>query len=80
MQQLKPTYDKKCECRVCRQSFTTKKLRSRFVKAADYDSDFCPNYSDESMNPLLYHIHTCPLAATQNPRIFLLISRREPLI
>ncbi|MBG9452409.1 hypothetical protein ABE67_24440 [Cytobacillus firmus] len=60
MQQLKPTYDKKCECRVCRQSFTTKKLRSRFVKAADYDSDFCPNYSDESMNPLLYHIHTCP--------------------
>ncbi|KAF0821886.1 DUF2225 domain-containing protein [Cytobacillus firmus] len=60
MQQLKPTYDKKCECRVCKQSFTTKKLRSRFVKAADYDSDFCPNYSDESMNPLFYHINTCP--------------------
>ncbi|PAE25562.1 DUF2225 domain-containing protein [Bacillus sp. 7894-2] len=60
MQQLNPTYDKKYECRVCKQSFTTKKLRSRFVKAADYDSDFCPNYSDESMNPLLYHIQTCP--------------------
>ncbi|MEK3856937.1 DUF2225 domain-containing protein [Cytobacillus sp. FSL H8-0458] len=60
MQQLKPTYDKKCVCRVCKQSFTTKKLRSRFVKAADYDSDFCPNYSDESMNPLFYHINTCP--------------------
>ncbi|KAF0817247.1 hypothetical protein KIS4809_3942 [Bacillus sp. ZZV12-4809] len=52
MQQLKPTYDNNCKCSVCKQSFTTKKLRSRFVKAADFDSDFCPNYADASMNPL----------------------------
>ncbi|MCM3094076.1 MULTISPECIES: DUF2225 domain-containing protein [unclassified Cytobacillus] len=55
MQQLKPTYDNNCKCSVCKQSFTTKKLRSRFVKAADFDSDFCPIYADASMNPLLYH-------------------------
>ncbi|URT70304.1 DUF2225 domain-containing protein [Cytobacillus firmus] len=60
MQQLKLTYDKKCECRVCKQSFTTKKLRSRFVRAAEFDSDFCPNYADATTNPLLYHINTCP--------------------
>lgn len=60
MQQLKPTYDKNCGCRVCRKSFTTKKTRSRFVKVFNYDSDFCPIYSDESMNPLLYYINTCP--------------------
>lgn len=59
MQQLKPTYDNNCKCSVCKQSFTTKKLRSRFVKAADFDSDFCPIYADASMNPLLYHINTC---------------------
>lgn len=40
--------------------FHHKKLRSRFVKASNYDSDFCPNYSGESMNPLLYYINTCP--------------------
>ncbi|MBT2687572.1 DUF2225 domain-containing protein [Bacillus sp. ISL-47] len=60
MQQLEPTYDKKLECKVCKKSFTTKKLRSRFVKVSSYDTDFCPSYSAEGMNPLYYHIHTCP--------------------
>lgn len=60
MQQLEPTYDKNCECKVCKKGFNTKKLRSKFVKVSNYDTDFCPNYSAEAMNPLYYHIHTCP--------------------
>ncbi|GLB59687.1 DUF2225 domain-containing protein [Cytobacillus sp. NCCP-133] len=59
MQTIEPAYNKKCACRFCKKSFTTKKIRSRFVKVSSFDSDFCPNYI-EGLNPLHYYIHTCP--------------------
>lgn len=45
---------------MCKKSFTSKKLRSRFIKVTGYDSDFCPNYTSDETNPILYHVEVCP--------------------
>jgi len=58
--QVEPTFDRKYECIICKQPFTTKKLRSRFIKVVSYDTDYCPTYSSEETNPILYHINVCP--------------------
>ena len=58
---LNPLFDRKYECKICKQTFTTKKLRSKFIKVASYDSDFMPNYTSEEVNPLLYHVNVCPI-------------------
>jgi uncharacterized protein len=58
MTTIEPLYDKKCICPLCSSNFTTKKLRSRFIKAKGFDSDFFPYYEDH--NPLLYYVNVCP--------------------
>ncbi|MFE8696691.1 DUF2225 domain-containing protein [Cytobacillus sp. FJAT-53684] len=60
MTEIEPIYDKKCECKMCKKAFTTKKLRSRFIKVMSYDTDFCPIYSSLEANPILYHVNVCP--------------------
>ncbi|MEH7124220.1 DUF2225 domain-containing protein [Bacillus sp. JJ1532] len=60
MTEIEPIFDKKCECRMCKKSFTSKKLRSRFIKVKNYDTDFRPNYTSEEANPILYHVEVCP--------------------
>ncbi|MEW9109350.1 DUF2225 domain-containing protein [Cytobacillus gottheilii] len=60
MNQIEPTYDKQYKCIKCQQVFTSKRVRSRFIKVDGYDSDFLPRYSAGSSNPLLYYIQTCP--------------------
>lgn len=60
MSQIEPTFDRKYECILCKQPFTTKKLRSRFIKVTSFDTDYCPTYSSEETNPILYHINVCP--------------------
>lgn len=60
MNQVEPIYDKKYECIICKNAFTTKKLRSRFIKVTGYDTDFRPNYSSEEVNPILYNVNVCP--------------------
>jgi uncharacterized protein len=60
MTEIEPIYDKKCECRLCKKPFTTKKVRSRFIKVLSYDTDFCPIYAAEEINPILYHVNVCP--------------------
>lgn len=45
---------------MCKTSFTSKRARSRFVKMIKYDTDFCPIYSDEGVNPLYYYVKVCP--------------------
>lgn len=57
---LMPLYDKKETCPICDHSFTTKKVRSRFIKLDYTDSDFCPYYKDEEISPLLYYVRVCP--------------------
>ena len=53
-------FDKKCTCQLCGNHFTSKKMRSRFIKCLSYDTDFCPNYTDLEHNPMLYTIYVCP--------------------
>lgn len=60
MNEIQPTYDKQFNCIKCSHSFTSKRVRSRFIKVDGYDSDFLPRYSAGSSNPLLYYIQTCP--------------------
>ncbi|WP_285768365.1 DUF2225 domain-containing protein [Peribacillus sp. SI8-4] len=60
MHTLHPLYDKSMECLLCKQTSTTKKVRSRFVKVAKYETDFCPIYTDSSINALYYTIFVCP--------------------
>lgn len=57
---LEPLYDKKYECIFCKKTFSSKKVRSRFIKVKAYDTDFFPYYESEEANPILYHIHVCP--------------------
>lgn len=58
MTSVDPLYDKQCTCLLCQTPFTTKKVRSRFVKVMSYDTDFLPHYTE--YNPLLYYINVCP--------------------
>ncbi|MBP2240455.1 uncharacterized protein (DUF2225 family) [Cytobacillus eiseniae] len=60
MTQIDPIYDKQCTCKICNNAFTTKKLRSKFIKVKSYDTDFCPIYSSEELNPILYNVNVCP--------------------
>src|ERR1700730_8397982 len=60
MAELEPIYDKKYDCLYCKNTFVSKKVRSRFSKAASFDTDFCPVYKENENNPLYYHIQVCP--------------------
>ncbi|WP_226678791.1 DUF2225 domain-containing protein [Mesobacillus jeotgali] len=60
MTQIEPLYDKKYHCEMCEQSFTTKKVRSRFVKVLRFDTDFAPIYADGFENPNFYYVNVCP--------------------
>jgi uncharacterized protein len=53
-------YDRNIQCLVCNKNYTTKKIRSRFVRAVKHDTDFCSYYQPEENNPLLYYVHVCP--------------------
>ncbi|RID85340.1 DUF2225 domain-containing protein [Peribacillus asahii] len=60
MGELPPLFDKSIECLLCKQPATTKKIRSRFIKVSEYDTDFCPKYAEGTTNGLFYNIHVCP--------------------
>ncbi len=60
MTQIEPLYDKKYTCAMCENSFTTKKVRSRFVKVLNFDTDFAPLYADDYENPNFYYTNVCP--------------------
>ncbi|WP_374724426.1 DUF2225 domain-containing protein [Calidifontibacillus erzurumensis] len=57
---IPPLYDKKETCPLCQTAFTTKKIRTRFIKLEHTDTDFCPTYKDETISPLLYFVKVCP--------------------
>jgi len=60
MNQIETLYDKKYTCAMCESTFTTKKVRSRFVKVLNFDTDFAPLYADGFENPNFYYINVCP--------------------
>ncbi|WLR52585.1 DUF2225 domain-containing protein [Bacillus tianshenii] len=60
MSEQNPLYDKHITCLVCNHTFTTKKVRSRFIQAVSLESDFYSDYKHEDLSPLLYHVNVCP--------------------
>ncbi|CAM3779058.1 DUF2225 domain-containing protein [Mesobacillus zeae] len=60
MAEIEPLYDKKCSCILCGKQYTSKKIRSRFVKTTSIDTDFAPVYADPENNPALYYVYVCP--------------------
>ena len=60
LQEIQPLYDKTIECPVCGKSYTSKKLRSRFLRIEMVDSDFFTKYKDAALNPLYYEVSVCP--------------------
>lgn len=51
-------YDKKIQCPVCNNEFETKKVRTKFIKVLDRDTDFKATY--EYANPTFYGVDVCP--------------------
>lgn len=58
--EITPAYDKKMDCINCKQKFTTKRIRSRFVRVASHETDFKPIYTNQDINPLYYNVAVCP--------------------
>jgi uncharacterized protein len=59
-EELKPLYDKKVQCPICAFLYSTKKVRSRFIRVEKIESDFFTVYKNEGVNPLFYEINVCP--------------------
>ncbi|KSU83973.1 hypothetical protein A2U94_09670 [Bacillus sp. VT 712] len=60
METLHPLYDKKIACALCSHSFYSKKVRSRFLKAQRYDTDFFIYYENPKLHPIIYDVVICP--------------------
>lgn len=60
MQDLEPFYDKKIKCDYCGESFTSRRVRSRFSIPYQVDSDLCPHFRDGNYNPHFYFVNVCP--------------------
>lgn len=60
MEHMDILFDKNVKCMVCNHGYTSKKVRSRFIRALHSDSDFCSYYADEENSPLLYYVSVCP--------------------
>ncbi|MDX8365924.1 DUF2225 domain-containing protein [Cytobacillus sp. IB215665] len=60
MNTIPPFYDYKPTCLLCKKTYTTQKVRSRYTKISLHESDFCPQYKNEAYDPSLYYICVCP--------------------
>ena len=59
--ELEYLYDRKVECQICKNTYVTKKVRTRFIRAHRHDTDFCSFYTSTKTNPLLYYVSVCPV-------------------
>lgn len=60
MADIPPLFPKKMTCPYCEQHFETMKVRTRFLKTKEVESDFCTIYEDENISPYLYFVDVCP--------------------
>ncbi|WP_409251853.1 DUF2225 domain-containing protein [Bacillus sp. SCS-153A] len=60
MTEISPYYQRSLTCFACHGDFKTTKIRSRFIRFHQHDTDFCPNYLTEDLNPLFYNVNVCP--------------------
>ncbi|MCT4607398.1 MAG: DUF2225 domain-containing protein [Marinisporobacter sp.] len=54
----KALYDKEIQCPVCKNLFSTKKMRTSAIRIEKRDTDFCVYYNGE--NPIFYGVFVCP--------------------
>ncbi|WP_100332151.1 DUF2225 domain-containing protein [Bacillus xiapuensis] len=59
METISPFYQKQENCPLCGQVFHSTKMRTRFVKVADHESDLKPIYKQSGLNPLFYNVKVC---------------------
>lgn len=57
---LEPLYDSKIQCVLCDEQFTSKKVRTRFIKPQRVDSDFGQIFREDDYSPLFYYVTVCP--------------------
>ncbi|OLO27598.1 hypothetical protein BTR23_19745 [Alkalihalophilus pseudofirmus] len=57
---MDPLYDKEIICLCCEKKYSTKRLRTRYIRAIKTGSDFFTVYKDLEHNPYLYEVHVCP--------------------
>ncbi len=59
MTEVTPFFQRNITCFHCGNDFKTTKIRSRFVKIKEHDTDFCPVYQSDEINPILYNVNVC---------------------
>lgn len=57
--EISPFYEKKVECLCCKKKFQTYKVRTNSIKIDQTDTDFCPTYSDSTVNAFYYNVFVC---------------------
>ncbi len=57
--EISPYYEKKIECLHCKKSFSTLKVRSKFIKVSDTDTDFMPVYAEGEVPAMYYNVFVC---------------------
>ncbi|WP_100406509.1 DUF2225 domain-containing protein [Bacillus solitudinis] len=68
--QIKPFYDKEKTCLYCKKTFSTKRLRTRFIRIEKIDSDFHTEYKDPKFNPVYYEVDVCPQCGFASSEMF----------
>ena len=56
---VSPYYEKKVDCLHCKKAFSTLKVRSKFVKVAETDTDFMPIYAEGDVPAMYYNVFVC---------------------
>mgnify|MGYP003367170644 CR=1 FL=1 len=57
--ELSPYYEKKMDCLFCKKSFPTTKIRSKFIKVGETDTDFMPIYAENQVQAMYYNVFVC---------------------
>lgn len=57
--EISPYYEKKVECLHCKKTFSTLKVRSKFIKVSDTDTDFMPVYAEGDIPAMYYNVFVC---------------------
>ena len=72
-------YDKDCTCPVCKNKFTTQKVRTRPLRVEKREDDF--NVIYKNINPIYYYIWVCPKCGySATEKEFENITREQALI
>lgn len=57
--ELSPYYEKKMDCLFCQKKFPTTKIRTKFVKVDETDTDFMPIYAENQVQAMYYNVFVC---------------------